>query len=386
MFLLLAVLILALTPVVVAAVYWQQGAQNRADAETLMDLAESRFLSGRDAMDVGDNVQARSLLKDAQDYLASAVSIVGPSERTDALEAQIRQELQEVLQVKYLYELLDPLVTFPADAAARRVLAVDENIYVLDTGQQAVRRYRMDDSREFVPDPAGDVVLRSGDVVEGATVGRLVDIAWLPITPGFQDKPNLLVLDADNQLFRYDGRVEGASRVELGDPAALHNPTVMRVYLGRTYIADEGTDQIVRYSAGGFSASPEPWFAPQTQTDLDGLLAMGIDGDIWLLMTNGTIVRYRSGEQVPFAMESSVGLPQEAVDLAVGTQDSALLYVADAAEERILVFDKQGAYQYQLMAPEGNTLRGLRGLYIDEVDGSIYILTQTALFKHPLPS
>ncbi len=386
LFLLLAVLILALTPVVVAAVYWQQGAQNRADAETLMDLAESRFLSGQDALDVGDSVQARSLLKDAQDYLASAVAIVGPSERTDALEAQIRQELQEVLQVKYLYELLDPLVAFPAEAAAKRVLAVDENVFVLDIGQQAVRRYRLDDSREFVPDPAGDVVLRSGDVVEGAMVGQLVDIAWLPITPGFEDKPNLLVLDANNQLFRYDGRVEGATRIELGDPAALRSPTVMKVYLGRTYIADEGTNQIVRYSAGGFGGSPEPWFAPQTQTDLDGLLAMGIDGDIWLLMANGTIVRYRGGEQVPFAMESSVGLAQEAVDLAVGTQDSALLYVADAAEERILVFDKQGAYQYQLMAPEGNMLRGLRGLYVDEVDGSMYILTETALFKHPIPN
>ena len=65
-------------------------------------------------------------------------------------------------------------------------------------------------------------------------------------------------------------------------------------------------------------------------------------------------------------------------------QDTANIYLVDAAQERILVYDKNGAYLSQLRAPEEELLRGLSGLYIDEVTGTMYLLTQTALFAHPL--
>ena len=70
------------------------------------------------------------------------------------------------------------------------------------------------------------------------TVGRLVDFAWQPPVPGYDDKANLIVLDRNNQLFRYNARVEGASHIQLGDPAALQVPNNLNVYNGRTYIID----------------------------------------------------------------------------------------------------------------------------------------------------
>ena len=71
--------------------------------------------------------------------------------------------------------------------------------------------------------------------------------------------------------------------------------------------------------------------------------------------------------------------------MAVGELDTSPIYVADAAQERIFVFDKEGGLRYQLVAPEGNPLRDLRGLGTDEVDGKLYILTKSALYQHPLP-
>ena len=113
---------------------------------------------------------------------------------------------------------------------------------------------------------------------------------------------------------------------------------------------------------------------------------MTIDGDIWLLFSNGMILRYHGGEQVPFSLENSVGLADAPVDMVVGDQGDSLIYLADSAQERILVFDKQGKYQRQLKAAEGNPLRGLSSLFVNEVTNSLFVLTQSALYEHTLPS
>ena len=49
--------------------------------------------------------------------------------------------------------------------------------------------------------------------MDGATVGTLTDMAWLPLIPGVEDKATLLILDRNNNLFSYDPRVEGARRL-----------------------------------------------------------------------------------------------------------------------------------------------------------------------------
>ena len=113
---------------------------------------------------------------------------------------------------------------------------------------------------------------------------------------------------------------------------------------------------------------------------------MEIDGDIWMLFNSsnkGVIVRFRGGEQVPFSPENSIGLAEDPVDMYVTRQDTANIYLVDADQNRILVYDKNGAYLSQLRAPEDDMLRGLAGLYIDEVTGTMYLLTQTALFLTP---
>ena len=158
----------------------------------------------------------------------------------------------------------------------------------------------------------------------------------------------------------------------------------MQTYLGRIYVGDEGASEIYRYSPSRLDDPPDLWFNEQTLVNLAGMISMQIDGDIWVLLNSGSIMRYNGGEQVPFSLENSIGLADEPVDLYVTTQDASLLYMADAGENRILVYGKDGVYRYQLTSPEDDLLRGLSGVYVDEVDGTMYLLTKSALFKHPV--
>ena len=175
------------------------------------------------------------------------------------------------------------------------------------------------------------------------------------------------------------------SVVNFGDAPVWTRATQIETYLGRLYVADEGGNQIYRYNIGRYDEET-PWFQPTTQVNLADLSTMRIDGDIWLLYQDGKVVRYRSGEQLPYSLDSSVALPAQAVDLWVGQDGDDALYLADPLLERILVFNKDnGAYLEQFQAAEGAALRDLQGLFIDRVHGTQYILTGDNLFQERLP-
>jgi len=191
------------------------------------------------------------------------------------------------------------------------------------------------------------------------------------------------VLDKNNNIFRYDRRVEGASRLALGGQEQLRTPVRIKVYADRLYLADEGAGQLFRYGSD-FTQPPTPWFAAGAQSDLASLRAIDIDGDIWMLYAQGNVSRYRTGAQIPFSLEDTVGVIKDPIDIAVGDQSNYMVYVADRDQERILVYNKEGVYQHQFRAPEGHPLRDLQALFVDEVENTMYILTQSSLFKHPL--
>lgn len=379
----IAVLIALLVPIAMGAWTWRRSENERVEAQRLIEMAAALTLNAGDALDRDDKRAALNYLSEGEDLLDRAEELVGPSTPMNDLRAEMRRLEMDGAEVQPLYQLTRPLVTFPSGSAATEVLVRDQDIYVLDPGRGQVDRYRMDESLELVPDATPIPVIRTGDVIDGATVGPLIDMAWLPIVPGYDDRPTLVALDANNQIFRYDPRVEGAMRLVPGGAATLQSVKQMEVFQGRLYLADLGLEQVLRYNAGLYTGNPSPWFSQAT--NLDEMKAMQIDGDIWVLVKNGQVLRYNQGQQLPYSLDSSVGLVRDAVAFYVGDGTNPYIYVVDGVGERIWVYDKtSGEYVKQFAAPEGDPLRGLSNLYIEGVN-AMYILTQNALYKHPFP-
>jgi hypothetical protein len=385
LFIAIAVILLILVPAVVAGMYWQQGASNRSEAESLLDLSEARLLSAQDALDQEDKVTARALLTEAYDYVLQSEEILGRTTRSSDLIDQIRAEQQQVMQITPLYGLTTPLATFPADASPQRVLVIDQDVYVMDSGRGEIIKYRLEANGETLADE-GQVVLREGEIINGIPVGAMVDVAWQSPIPGYEDKASLLLLDGNDRVFRYN-QVDGSTLVSFGDPPPWQQAKQLEVFSDRLYVGDEPANQIYRYAPGTYQEPPTPWFQPTTQVRLQGMEAMRIDGDIWLLFGDGKVVRYHAGEQVPFSLDDSVALSADPVDLYVSQAvNDPTLYLADAAEERILFFNKDsGDFQGQFQATEGRPLRGLRSIFIDEVRGTLFVLTNEALYVQRLP-
>lgn len=378
-------ILLLLVPAIVATLFWRQASESGAEADTLLSLAEVRYEAAMQALDQEDTSTARALLTESMNFLRRAEEMIGRTPRSAALQGLIDRDRRAVENITPLYGLTLPLISFPAEMTPRQVMVIGQDIYLLDTGRNEIVFHRLAADGESLASPEGQVVLRTGDVVGGVAVGRLVDLAWQPPVPGYDDKSSLLVLDENNRVFRYNQQVDGASVVNFSGGPAWGRATQIETYRGRLYVADEGNNQIYRYNIGRYDEAT-PWFQPTTQVNLANLSAMRIDGDIWLLYQDGKVVRYRSGEQLPYSLDSSVALPAQAVDLWVGQDGDDALYLVDPPLERILVFNKEsGAYIEQFQAAEGAALRDLRGLFIDQVHNTQYILTEDNLFQERLP-
>ena len=347
-------------------------------------MAQSRTASASSALDAEDNRTTLNLLSEAEDLLDRAVELVGASQPSNELRATIRRLEQEAAKVLPLYELVSPLVTFPEGSAPERVLVQDQDIYVLDPGRSLIARYRMDQSMETVPDAVGDSILRTGDDIGGVVVGELLDMAWQPVIPGRDDKSTLLVLDANNRIWRYDPRVEGPGLLALEGSSVFQRVRQVESYNGRLYLADAGLGQLLRYPAGQYDVDPSPWF--EQPISLEDMKSLRIDGDVWLLLNNGQVLKFFNGQQQAFSLDNSVGLVRDAVDFVVGDGTNPYIYVADGGGERVWVYTKDGVYYRQFAAPEGNPLRGLSAIFIEEATDSLYLLTTSALFKHGLPA
>jgi len=381
----IAILIPLLTSAVVGAAFLREGSINQEEGLQLVELADGKLLEVQQALAVEDKTTARASLSEAQRYLDEAIVLIGVTDQIQELSEVIATELQDLLQVRALYSLDVPLLEYPAQAEPQRIVVSNQDIYVLDGGQQAVSHYRTNPERTLLEEDNG-AILKEGDAVPGGvTVGRLVDIAWQPRISGFEDKASLLILDRNNNVFRYN-RLDGATHLVLREQSSLGSVGQLGIYNGRLYLADERSDQIFRYTPAGlaYDDPPTEWFDEQVQGDLAGLIAMGIDGDIWLLSEDGTLLRFREGQQLPFSLERIPGLGGLLVDLAMAEHADGMLYLADATDERILVFDKEGRYIQQFVDAEDMALAGLRGLFLDEVTDIPDILTKTGLYAHPL--
>ena len=385
LFITLAVILLCLIPAVVGTLYWRQAAVGAAEAEQLVKLAEARYATAVQALDQEDTTAARALLTEAAAFVRRAEEISGRTERSAELMQLIERDRMAVERITFLYGLTIPLIAFPPERAPQQLMVIGPDIYILDSGRNEILYYRLGPDGESLTSPDAQIVLRMGDTVGGVTVGMPIDLAWQPPIPGYDDKSSLLVLDDNNRIFRYNHQVDGASFLRFGDGSQWIKATQIETYLGRLYVADEGANQIYRYEAGNYS-NPIAWFQAPTLVNLSNLAAMRIDGDIWLLYKDGKVVRYRSGEQLPFGLDNSIAPPAEGTDLWVGQDGDDAIYLVDRLLERILVFDKEsGAYLEQFQAAEGAPLRNLRAIFVDRAHNVQYLLAGNNLFQERLP-
>lgn len=368
-FLGLALLIPVLLAVLTGFMYWNVR-QDRATAfqRLLQQASERRAV----ATTTSDPTRVRQLLRAALEDVERALAV----RPTDPAARQLKRLLQADLdRLEGIVRLLSlrSVASLPGTAAAsRRLVVMQDQAYVLDRSVSVL--YRVDLNTGVITQ-----LLRAGETRHGRVVGPLADITLLP-AGGPRLTDSLVVLDITDQLWQVEA--DGTVVPVMVRVAGWQQPRLAGGYEGNFYVLDAGQGQILKYlpTAEGYTDAPNPWLESDANVRLDDVVDMAIDGIIYLLKADGRIEKLTMGRPRPFDQPDEFDLTAPVALFALPPPDS--VYVADT--RRVLQLTTEGAFQRQLLPPEG-TFQLLSALWIDEAQGRLYVVDNGTLAVGELP-
>jgi hypothetical protein len=234
-------------------------------------------------------------------------------------------------------------------------------------------------------------ILVEGDVVDSAPVGALFGIA--------ADSTAIYVTDGKH-LFVRDGAGEwiATELKELNDLGPW-SPGPFDAFSGNVYLLVPSYLNIYKFLANPENgvASAEKWVAGG-QDGLDASIDMAIDGNIYVLMEDGSIRTYLRSQLLSTDVPGYISGGQP-VALLSGSA-TGYLYVAvqdpDGTNGRILAFDPVTQVTYQLQLPVGfdtgtdevmAPFEQLQDIAVDESTGTLYLVNGDSVWsmRYTLP-
>jgi len=146
-------------------------------------------------------------------------------------------------------------------------------------------------------------------------------------------------------------------------------------YNSRFYLADSAAGQIYRFTKNGSQLSGAiAWL--NSKEDLTDATGLAIDGDLYMLKNNGELFKYTKGKKQDFTLAAVEPALNQASKIFV-SQEQNFLYVLDALNKRLVVFDKTGKFINQYMS---DMFDNLRDFQIDEKNKKIYFLNNATVY------
>jgi hypothetical protein len=202
------------------------------------------------------------------------------------------------------------VASFPQAGLSRGVLQ-GQDMFVLDNGNDQVYRITLtDDGLSMQPNSRQALAfMRRTAQVNEYQVGDLVDIAWAEDGSGLSQDNVLVAVDSSGLVIDCAPRFSdtcGTQRLQ-----GVENwltPVAIQVWNGRLYVLDPGANQLWRYdppgaNTGALPNAPLEYFSGEGRPDIRTAVDFAIDteGVVYVLLANGSMLKYRGGERVDFA-------------------------------------------------------------------------------------
>lgn len=386
---LLLLIPLAIAVAVAIGLWWQQR-QLQTQFDGLMGSAQAALQAASDPAAPAD--VARVQLAGAQGQVQQALDLFPDNADAASLGASIQTRLDEVNQIVPLYKLVTLQPLGGAGSEPEQLTVQGSRVFVGDVGLDRVTRYGLDEVSGLIPETAGSVVAERGQALsDGQVVGELIDTTWAA-AGGERRSSNLLILDSNRNLIETDAAT-GLKPLAIADREQWVEPRLTEGYNGNFYLLDSGSGKILRYlpTADGYGNPPDNYLEGDAAIDLSRAVDMAIDGNIWILYSDGTVQTFFQGRQQPFVLETPPDGPitsPQAIYTGSAGGNAQTLYIADSGGGRILEYDKTGKYLRQFRPADKadqEKLRRMTDLQVDELNRTFYILASDGLYRSDIP-
>lgn len=154
------------------------------------------------------------------------------------------------------------------------------------------------------------------------------------------------------------------------------SPGGFGVYFGNVYVLDKTAKQVIKYVATSNEYVKTNYFTKDTTPDVASAQGLAIDGSIWILLKDGTVLKFTRGSSDNLTF-SGLDKPFTSPTRIFTNTDSSNVYILDNGNSRIVVFDKKGAYVSQYQSP---LFKDTKDFEIQESSKKIFILNTNKVY------
>ena len=298
-----------------------------------------------------------------------------------------------------VFEAITPIATLPVPGGqvARLVLATDpatvtglleERLFVLDRGNEGGTVYALNGD-QFEP------LLAPGQEAGTVVAAEIRELLWRDDNPMALDRDeNPFNSVASAYLRSGDGwlanRLQGSELLPLGE-------LVSASFAGNLYLWDSEDRQLMRYSSGMYGDLPTEWIADSGEANLDQVVGIQIDGTVYLLRNDGSVLVFSGGVYQRTLPAPSLAQPVQTITRFYVTPDvidestgavlrQGYVFLLDTLNERVIQIDKvDGTVIQQIQAREPGRLNRLTDLQVDAARGLIYLGNGDQVLRATIP-
>jgi hypothetical protein len=295
------------------------------------------------------------------------------------------REAQQVIDLLYDIDRREARVIASLPNAALRSLVVQgQEMYILDSQNQWVYRLALaSDGRSAVPGTVQPIAsMRLGAIVGENRVGNLIDIVWS------SDLAQILTLDENGVMVECSPRfLQDCQWQRLLAADNWGQPVKMQLWQGRLYLLDPTANQIWRYDSqnGSFNSAPIEYFSGSNRPDIRTAVSFAIDddGNIYILLADGQLTKWRSGQRTDFAYS---GFPEgqqinNADFLFLDTNPvGRTLYIVSQRNRQVYETTWVGSFMNIFAAFQEDSFASLSAVVADANQELVYVLSGNTVF------
>ncbi len=155
-------------------------------------------------------------------------------------------------------------------------------------------------------------------------------------------------------------------------------PKAVVPYQTNIYVLDQ-KNGVLKYTPSADKFTKSSYFTG-TKPNLSKATGMAIDGSIWIVSTDGKILKYTKGQQDTFGI-SGIDKPLNNPTKIVTDTSIDNVYIMDNGNSRIVQLDKKGAFQKEYPA---SVIANAQDFDVNQKDNKILIYSNNKVWELPL--
>jgi len=306
---------------VILGIYQQNRHRSGGGANQILRQAQAKKEEGEGLIELNP-IRARQLLLEARDLLDDIEpeevdqSVLNFQTELDSLLAQVMREHE--VEPKVYYDLV-----IIKDGAKGDDWAVSGGeLVIFDREKKAL--YNLD-----ITDKKSAILVGGDDLADGRQVAA------------FMPKISLLT---ERGIWEYDKETK-RQKLVIEKDEGWGEILDLGAFGGNLYLLDK-KGEIWKYPAMETGYGSYRLWLEGDKPDFSDAVAMAIDGSVWVLKENGTILKFTQGGRDSFTL-SGLDKPLNNPTAFFTDDDQENLYVLDKGNSRVLVINKSGEYHSQ---------------------------------------